>query len=158
MTFSTFVLWLHLAGIAIWAGGLFVIPFVVVPGLLGEADPQSHRAQLATTLIRRFQSLSWRLVLYIVLTGIFNLMASGVSRGFAFPDAYLHTLFGKVGLFATVVAIQAWQSYHLAPALMTDAASSAARLHYRRFLLTSILNWILVTVTMLLALVLKYGR
>src|SRR5262245_47804504 len=133
MTFSTFVLWLHLAGIAIWAGGLFVIPFVAVLGLMGDADPPSHATRLATRLIRRFQSLTWRLVLYIVLTGIFNLMASGVSRGFAFPDAYLATLSGKIGLFAAGVGIQAWQSYHLAPALAASAGTSAARLHYRRF-------------------------
>lgn len=157
ITFRTFILWLHLAGIAVWAGGLFILPFVSVPALMSAIDSPTHAARLAAMMIRRFQTITWKLILFIALTGIFNLMISGVSQGFDFGDSYLRALLMKLSLLVVVVTIQAWQSYRLGPAFASTTEPEAARRFYRRYLLTSILNLFLVAAVILLGLKLRSG-
>ena len=108
-------------------------------------------------MLQRFQAITWKLVLFIVLTGVFNLMTSGVSRGFNFSPLYIHTLLVKLSLFALVVITQAWQSYRLAPAISSTDEPDRAKGFYRRFLLTSTINLVLVASVILLGLKLRYG-
>ena len=159
VTFSTFVLWLHLSAIAVWVGGLFTVSFVSVPVLRAGVDSPTDAARLAAMMLRRFQRISREIILLILLTGMFNVINAGMARGFNFSDSYILTLLVKLSLFVTIVAVQAWQSLRLAPALGTVAnhptGEDTARLH-RRLMLTSLINLVLGVAAILLGLSLRY--
>ena len=158
ITFTVFALWLHIAAIALWVGGLFAVSFVMVPVLKQGAGSPEKAAALFTRGLERFQRISRELLLVILLTGIFNLANAGMARGFSFGAQYLTMLGIKVGLFVTIAAIQLWQSLRLAPAIQAAASipETSSGL-YRRFLLTSLLNLGLGAAAVLLGLRLRYG-
>ena len=158
ITFTVFILWLHIAAIALWVGGLFAVSFVMVPVLKQGAGSPETAAALFAHGLERFQRISREILLVILLTGIFNLGNAGMARGFGFGTLYLTILGIKVGLFLTIAAVQLWQSLRLAPAIQAAAAvpeiSSGL---YRRFLLTSLLNVAMGVVAVLLGLRLRHG-
>ncbi len=160
---ETYVLWLHIAAIVVWVGGLFAVSFVLVPVLRRGIDSQQEVARLVTMVLRRFQRISRELILLILLTGMFNLISAGVARGFNFSATYIVMLVIKVTLFVVMVAIQAWQGFRLAPAFaslvsgteQTVVPGAVKRLR-RRALATSMLNMVLAATAILLGLGLRY--
>ena len=151
---------------ALWVGGLFAVFFVLVPVLKSGIASPKESARLVAMAVQRFQRISREVILLILLTGIFNLILAGVARGFQFSAAYLTMLAAKVGLFAAIVAIQAWQSFRLAPALVsitsgTEQASGPAPAAIKRLqrqaLVTSLLSLIFAVAAILLGLRLRYG-
>ena len=159
LPFSAFVLWLHLAAMAVWVGGLFAISFVAIPVLRQAVDSPALAARLAARTVRRFHRLSVEVVVLIVLTGIFNVMNAGIPRGFQFGAAYLQLLLLKLGLFLAIVGLQAWQAFRLAPAMAAspDPAPEVLRSLHRRLFWTSMLNGVLALIVVLLGLKLRVG-
>ncbi len=156
ITFTTFILWLHLAAISLWVGGLFAVSLVSVPVLRREIDSPGDSARLVQGVVRRFQRISREVLLIILLTGAFNLLNAGMAHGFHFSGSYLFLLGVKVTLFLVMVAIQIWQTYRLIPAL-DPAASGASGRHIRRYYLTSVINLVLAVTVILMGLKLRYG-
>lgn len=165
LTFKAISLWIHIAAIVVWAGGLFAVYFVIVPVLRKGISSAQDAARLVAMVMQRFQRISREIIFIIILTGIFNVMHAGMARGFDFSAGYLRVLVTKIILFVIIIAIQTWQTVRLAPALvsatsqMDQGASSlpgpAARLQ-RQALLTSILNVVLAVFAILLGLGLRY--
>lgn len=156
ITFTTFILWLHLAAIALWVGGLFSVAFVSVPVLRREIDSPGDSARLVQIVVARFQRVSREVLLIILLTGAFNLLNAGMAHDFHFTGSYLRLLGTKITLFLVMVAIQIWQTYRLAPAL-DPAASGDTDRHIRRYYLTSVINLVLAVTVILMGLKLRYG-
>jgi copper transport protein len=165
LTFGLFVLWLHLVAIVVWVGGLLAISLVCVPVVMKEVHSPQAVAGLVSAVVHRFQSVSWELVSLILLTGIFNTIHVGSARGFEFGPTYVEILGAKVGLFAAIVAVQAWQSYRLVPALAALASgtrwnpdSSPPELGKlkRRALTASLLVLVLAASAIVLGLELRY--
>jgi uncharacterized membrane protein len=101
---------MHLAAVVVWAGGMVAVPFVAAPVIRRAAGGLAVEA-----LIRRFQRLSWELILIILLTGIFNLILVGALTRFNLSPVYLSLVGLKAVLFFVMVCNQMWYSYKLVP-------------------------------------------
>lgn len=110
LTVRTFILWLHLAAIIVWIGGMVTIPFVAAPVLRRAGGPDA-----VATLVKRFQRLSRELILVVLLTGIFNLIIVGAMSRFQFSPQYLTLVGAKITVFIALIANQLWYSYRLVP-------------------------------------------
>lgn len=143
-TFRSIVLWIHVAGIIVWVGGMIAIPFVVVPAVRRTVPDRAD--ELIEALVRRFQRLSRELVFLILLTGIFNILNSGAAVGFNYTGRFIQMVGAKLVLFIVMGANQLWYSLVLVPRRKTrHAAWSAAG------------NVLLAAVVLFLGLTLRYG-
>lgn len=111
--FRAFFLWLHLAAVIVWVGGMIAVPFIAAPVLRREASDRAEEVVRAVVL--RFQRLSRELILVILLTGIFNLISVGVLIDFSYSAAFVRTVAAKTVLFLVMAGNQAWYSYSLVP-------------------------------------------
>lgn len=165
MTFTTVVLWIHLAAIALWVGGLFAVPMVVTSVIRGEMDDPRAAVRLMAAALGRFQRISREIIFLIFLSGLFNIINAGVPREFDFGARYLGELGTKVLFFVALIAIQMWQSYRLIPRAAAniaamgrnDAAASALSLLQRRLLVTSLVSVVLAIAAIFLGLRLRYA-
>lgn len=124
-TFRAVVLWIHLAAIIVWVGGMIVVPFVATPAVrrfAGEHLAPGRAAALVEALVRRFQRFSRELFFTILLTGIFNLINAGWLTNFSYPPVYLQLVGAKFILFLTMGVNQAWYSLKLVPQGKTRTA------------------------------------
>ena len=144
MTFRTVVLWIHLAAVIVWVGGLIVMPFVVAPAIR-RLDAGRSR-ELLEALSRRFLRLSRELVLLILLSGIFNVISAGAASGFSYGSRYLIVVGIKFGLLLVMAANQAWSALVLAPRGETRLATWSAAV-----------NILLAAVALYLALTIRFG-
>ncbi len=110
LTVRTIILWMHLAAIVTWLGGMVAVPFIAAPVLRSSAGLEAIQI-----LVRRFQRLSRELVFVILLTGIFNLIFVGALSRYDFSAGYLGVVGAKVGLFLIILGNQLWYSYRLVP-------------------------------------------
>lgn len=110
LTARTIILWMHLAAIVVWLGGMVAIPFIVAPVIRRTAGLDAMQI-----LTRRFQRLSRELVLAILLTGIFNLIFVGALTRFNFSTEYLAVVGVKFTILMLMLANQLWYSYRLVP-------------------------------------------
>ena len=148
-TFRAVVLWIHLAAIIVWVGGMIVVPFVAMPAVrrfAGEHLAPERAAALIETLVRRFQRFSRELFFTILLTGIFNLINAGWLTNFSYPSAYLQLVGAKFILFLTMGVNQAWYSLKLVPQGKARTA-----------LWSALANALLAAVVLYLGLKLRFG-
>ncbi len=148
-TFRAVVLWIHLAAIIVWVGGMIVVPFVAMPAVrrfAGEHLAPERAAALIETLARRFQRFSRELFFTILLTGIFNLINAGWLTNFSYPTMYLQLVGAKFILFLTMGVNQAWYSLKLVPQGKTRTA-----------LWSALANAALAAVVLYLGLKLRFG-
>jgi uncharacterized membrane protein len=144
LTFRSVVLWIHLATIIVWIGGMVAIPFVVAPAVR-RLLPEGGEA-VVEALVRRFQRLSRELVFLVLLTGIFNIMNAGAATGFIYGERFIRIVGTKLFLVIVIAANQAWYSLRLIPRRRTRAAA-----------LSATVNVILAAVVLYLGLTLRYG-
>ncbi len=155
-TFGTLVLWVHLVAVVIWVGGLAVVWLACVPVVTSAVRPPQDAARLAGMVVHRFQRISWEVMSLILVTGIIKLIEIGAARGFELGASYVGMLVAKVGLFATIAAIQVWQSFRLVPAFAAsapaDSASPETERFKRRALVSAVISFVLAASAILLGL------
>lgn len=165
LTFTTLTLWLHVAAVVVWVGGLFAVSFVFVPVVRTGIESPALAARLAAAVMGRFARISREMIFLIALTGVFNLISAGNARGFHFSTTYIAALLAKVILFAAIVGIQAWQCLRLTPALVSHASGSnpgtdpvpvPLETLKRRAVVSSVVNFVLGLSVILLGLGLRY--
>ncbi len=165
LSFETLVLWLHVAAVVAWVGGLAVVFLVCVPVLMRDAPSSKEIARLVGKVVHRFQRISWEMTSVILVTGIFNLIHVGAARGFELSVTYVGILGVKAVLFVMIATVQAWQSFRLVPAYVafasgpqgTDAsAPTEVKRFQRRILASSLFNLALAATAILLGLSLRY--
>lgn len=161
LSFATLVLWLHVAAIVFWAGGLLVVSLVFLPVLRGGLESPHDAARLFAAASGRFLRISREIIVLVLLTGIFNVINAGVARGFAFSPAYIAILLFKIGAFVTIAGVQVWQAVRLAPALFSETSASDASASHaidrgqRRVLATSVVVLLLSVLAILGGLLLR---
>ena len=143
-SFRAIVLWIHLAAIIVWIGGMVIVPFVVVPVVRRRAGEQGDAWLEA--IVRRFQRLSFELAFVILLSGLFNLINVGWLTGFQYPAHYLGVVGGKFSLLLAMGVNQAWYSLYLVPRRMDRWAPWSA-----------IAQVLLAAVALYLGITLRYG-
>lgn len=144
ITFRNVVLWIHLATIIVWVGGMIAIPFVVAPAVRRIVPDRGE--EVVEQLVRRFQRVSRELVFLILLTGIFNVMNAGAAIGFNYSGRFVQIVGTKLVCFIAMAANQAWYSLVLIPQRKTRPAAWAAGA-----------NVLLAAVALYLGLTIRYG-
>jgi putative copper resistance protein D len=119
----------HLIASGLWVAAL--LPFAMVLHFASRGGMSPHGASEIT---RRFSNLATFSVAAILLTGIVNswVLVGNVSRLTA--DLYGRLLLAKVGLFAVMLAIAAFNRFGLTPRLTRDVSRTARRLAVNSFL------------------------
>ncbi|HEV2236112.1 MAG TPA: copper resistance protein CopC [Ktedonobacterales bacterium] len=115
---------LHLAGDAIWVGGLFYIAFVLVPAL-GQLPAGVRGAVLARGL-PRFSALAVVTVVVLAATGSLNATIHLTSISQFLTTAYGRTLAIKIELFLIMAAISYYHAFRLRPRLARALAVEAS--------------------------------
>jgi putative copper export protein len=114
-TFRALVLFLHLAAVVVWIGGMAWMTLA----LQSTKHEAPHENRLLADLYRRYRAISWEAVGLLILTGLFNLINAGYGIGFGFSPAFLSTLAIKMALFAVLLGLHAWHSLVLLPRLLS---------------------------------------
>jgi len=84
------LLFLHLAGVIVWVGGMFVMHFAVRPAVAAELQPPQRLALMAHTLGRFFFWVTIAIVV-ILASGIALILGAG---GFRNAHLSVHLMFG----------------------------------------------------------------
>jgi len=102
--FGTAILWTHAASGAIWVGACACF---VIAGLALDAGSVEQRNFVAGAA-PKIDRLGLVAAVVLLGTGLFNLMATGVSRRFAFSTAFMTVLAIKVALFIVMIVVMTW--------------------------------------------------
>lgn len=84
------LLFLHLAGVIVWIGGMFVMHFAVRPAIASELQPPQRLALMAQVLGRFFYWVTISIVV-ILASGIALILGAG---GFRNAHLSVHVMFG----------------------------------------------------------------
>jgi uncharacterized membrane protein len=93
MRIYTLMLFLHLLGVVVWVGGMFVMHFAVRPAAVTLLEPP-QRLPLLTGVLARFFAWVAISVIVVLLTGLAMIVGGGGFRG---AHASLHWMFA-IGL------------------------------------------------------------
>ncbi|HEV8583696.1 MAG TPA: CopD family protein [Methylomirabilota bacterium] len=123
MTVRLLVLWVHLAGVVLWIGGVAYQAHVLAPAARrGDARPFAEAA-------RRARPVTWTAVALVVLSGFYNVTQLGPLERVMQSGAGL-LLAAKFGLVILAVALAAQRDFAQVPILASavrdggDAASA----------------------------------
>lgn len=113
----------HLIASGVWLGGLLPFAIALLLASRGGISPQS-----AGEITRRFSNLATVGVALIVLSGIVNSWVLVGSMSALTSSLYGCLLLAKIGLFAVMVGMAAFNRIGLAPRLMRETPLAARQL------------------------------
>ena len=96
----TTLLFVHLLGVVVWVGGMFVLHFAVRPAAVGQLPPPQRLPLLALVLRRFFFWVSIAIVV-ILASGIGQVLGAG---GFANAHVSVHLMFA-IGLVMMLIFV-----------------------------------------------------
>ena len=102
----TFLLFLHLAGVSVWVGGMFFAHFCLRP-VAAEQLPPAQRLPLLAAVLGRFFVAVALAVVVILLSGF----ASLKMTGFALAPLHWHAMAGLGLLMAAIFAVIYFRLY-----------------------------------------------
>jgi hypothetical protein len=114
---ATWIVWLHLLGMAAWLGGAAAQLLATLPAI-GEGGGMTGGA-------RRAHFLTSRAMEVVFLTGILNVVLRGMASGWFFSTAFVAMLSLKITLVVVMAGLQVWMG--LAWKREGKAASAATR-------------------------------
>jgi putative copper resistance protein D len=114
---------LHLAGSLIWAGGLFVLSLIIVPGLSAAGDLAARTLADAAARFSRFAGIA---VGFIVITSLYNAWAYIGSLDAIFKTPYGQTIIAKITFFILILVLAAYNRYFIIPQLHQAAVRAAS--------------------------------
>lgn len=111
-------LFLHVAGVALWVGGMFFAWMCLRPVAAAQLEPP-QRLKLWTAVFARFFPWVWGAVAAILLSGLLTLFATGISRaplhwhlmlllGLTMSAIYIHVVMVPYAKLKIAVAAQDW--------------------------------------------------
>jgi len=133
----TFLLFLHLAGVSVWVGGMFFAHFCLRP-VAAEQLPPAQRLPLLAAVLGRFFVAVALAVVVILLSGF----ASLKMTGFALAPVHWHAMAGLGLLMATIFAVIYFRLYpRLQAGVAAEdwAAAGAAMNSIRQLVVTNLL-------------------
>ncbi|MFQ5520476.1 MAG: DUF4149 domain-containing protein [Candidatus Methylomirabilia bacterium] len=117
-----FVRWVHVLAAVVWLGGMLFIALVLVPVARGIQDP-TLRAHLIGQAGRRFRTVGWVALGFLLATGVANL---------AFRPGFLRfpVLHAKLALVLVVLILSVVHDFILGPRVtrLSSEADGARRL------------------------------
>jgi len=115
----TTLLFLHVLGVVVWVGGMFVLHFAVRPSV-ARLQEASMRLTLLSSILGRFMSWAALAVIVVLASGLAMIFASGGFRnahlsvhlmlgvGLAMMALYLHIRFGPFRRMRAAVVTSDW--------------------------------------------------
>jgi hypothetical protein len=100
ISLASWIVWLHLLGIAAWLGGAAVQLLVILPAVGAEGEMASAA--------RRAHFLTSRAMEAVIITGILNLLLRGMGSDWVFSRGFMAMLTIKLVLVAVMVGLQVW--------------------------------------------------
>jgi len=129
--------WIHLVGALVWAGGIFVLSFVILPRG-SDLDSQAFHTLARRTV--RFSGIAGIAVFAVVLTAIYNaLVYAGSFRALVFT-AYGLTILTKIFLLFLLLVLAAYNRYISVPALGQFAGLDIAKIGFTSRLVKKIFS------------------
>lgn len=131
---------IHVIAAMFWIGGMLFTVGVLVPASR-DTLLKDKRGAFFTLIGKKFSRISWLLFGLLILTGITNLLARGISWEFILEPAFWQygmgaTLFIKLCLFGMVLIISGIHDFYAGPkaaALMDESPSDKITLKMRKF-------------------------
>jgi putative copper resistance protein D len=120
--------WIHLQGALVWAGGIFVLSFVIFP----RGSDVSSQAAFRTLVRRvaRFSGIAGIAVFFVVLTALYNaLVYVGTVQALA-RTSYGLTIATKSALLFLLLLLAAHNRYVSVPSLGQLAGLDAAKIGF----------------------------
>lgn len=157
---------IHLLAAMIWVGGMAFLVLVLVPSLRQGVTPL-QRAALVQATGRRFRTVGWCCLGLLVLTGLTNLWARGMTVAVLGDAAFWSTPFGsllawKVSVVALIVSLSGVHDFLLGPRAtrLLQEQPGEPETEAARRLATRLgrLNFLLSLIAVLLAVMLVRGR
>ncbi|PQJ33703.1 hypothetical protein BSZ35_03000 [Salinibacter sp. 10B] len=130
-TLHLFSIWLHILAATVWIGGMAALGLLLVPLLRQERFQDVARPLLYASALR-FRWIGWGALAVLVITGLVNVRAQGVSWASwlaldFWTTAWGAALGGKLLLVALTLGISAVHDFHFGPKairLMQNAPES----------------------------------
>jgi uncharacterized membrane protein len=120
MTIQPLLLFLHIASVTIWVGGMF-FAYVCLRPVAGQLLEPPQRLQLWRQVFARFFTWVWAAVLLIPLSGVAMLLQIGFAEasinlhlmlllGLVMITIYLYVFFGPYRALVAAVEAENWQA------------------------------------------------
>lgn len=106
---------LHAWATAAWLGGLLMLAVLAMPWLRGMDAPD--RVAMGAAVVVRFSSLAVAAVVVLVVTGTYRALAELPSFDALWTTTYGVVLLIKLGVFAVMLVLAAWNRFTLHPRL-----------------------------------------
>jgi len=117
--------WLHLVGVAFWAGGMFVNILVLMPSMEVLSPPE--RGKMMGAFLKRFAPLAWGALALVGVTGLIltnNII--GLSALVSFDTRYSNVMLTKIILVAVITLNGVYLSFVLGPRVASFAPPPGA--------------------------------
>jgi uncharacterized membrane protein len=113
----TLTYWLHMLGTVVWIGGLSVFSLLVLPAASKTLQARD-KVNFLLEIQKRMNPLAWFSLALLVGTGMMQMSINPNYSGFlAINSTWGMAIFIKHLLFLAMVAISAYQTWGLMPAL-----------------------------------------
>jgi putative copper export protein len=119
--------WIHLLGALVWAGGVFVLSFVILP--LGSG-PDSQPFHILARRVARFSRIAGIAVFAVVLTALYNALVYAGSVTALVRTAYGLTISTKIVLLFLLLLLAAYNRYVSVPTLGQFAGLDSAEIGF----------------------------
>jgi putative copper resistance protein D len=115
--------WLHMLATVVWVGGLAALSLLVLPALRRTLKPSEFAAWLIV-LNKRLDPLGWFCLGLLTFTGLIQMDANPSYVGLlAVTNPWSQAIFLKHLAFAGMIAVSAYSTWAIAPALQRAAIS-----------------------------------
>ncbi len=114
--------WLHLIAACLWGGGLMVLTFSVLPGLIGR---EGGSAPLISRVAGRFSAMAGIAVAMTAITAAYNFLIGVRSVKAMIATPYGLVVAAKIALFGILINLGAFNRYVSVPLLREWAGGPA---------------------------------
>lgn len=121
--------WLHMLATVVWVGGLAALALIVLPAMQRVLKPREFATWL-TALNKRLDPIGWFSLGLLTFTGLVQMDANPNYVGFlAFSNPWSQVILLKHMVFLGMIAVSAYITWWVAPALQRAAVFRARRVH-----------------------------
>jgi putative copper export protein len=114
--------WIHLIAACLWGGGLMVLTFLVLPGLIGREEGS---APLLSRVAGRFSAMAGAAVALVAITAVYNFLIDVGSMRAILATSYGLVVAAKILLLLVLLNLGAFNRYVSVPLLQEWAGGSA---------------------------------
>lgn len=133
ITYSKFIVLVHVLSAMVWLGGMFFLSLVLFPALK-KFEPGEKRIQLISITANRFRKISWIAISLLLITGILNLLNFGITDEMILSGEFFYSHLGKiliikVSLVLVMIILSASHDFILGPRYSGLVSSQKPDIH-----------------------------